>query len=115
MYGRWTVGVECGQVRGGAVTLVPGESILRKIRVAGDHDTVTGYLRNDGCGGDGETSRISPYHGGLGTLPVYGVDPVDEQMTGGRRKGFDGFLHGQEIRAAYVHGVDNGRIGTAYT
>ena len=100
------VGAEGGEVGGGAVAFVPGEAVLGKLGVVGDHQGVAVGFGDDAGGGDRCRDRIALDDGPLRQRALLEVESVDEQEIGRGLELRDGEQHRAFGRLEDVDAVD---------
>ena len=94
-----------------SIAFVPGEAILRILRVEFDHDAVAGDFGDDAGGGDGDAERVAADERGVIDGEAAHWESVDEGVVGCRGQGFDGAGHGEMGGAEDVEGVDFSNSG----
>ena len=90
----------------GGVPFVAVESIDRKSLMEGLHETVSRYLRQNGCCCDGKLFRIPPYNPELWRGRVGKFPAVDEQIVRRGLQALDGAHHGGQARMVDIELVD---------
>ena len=106
MVTTWPVDPQCFKVAGGAVALVFGESVVRKLEVNFTHEAVSGDFCDDAGGGDREGKSVAFDDAVVRKWEIFHWEAVDEAVLGGWRDGFRGPAHGEVGGAEDVEVVD---------